>query len=184
MSLAICFTTSAQADVFHAPADYPTIQAALDASSQGDEINTAPGFYDGFYVSQQVLLYAQPGTTITSRVWIAEPGPILDGFRFLGGVTAIEPFSMTNCEFSVSGFYISGAYGPPPTIYNSSFASIAGKGVSLDYADALLDQCHFQDVGQQSISLSNTCQVWVSSSVFVDNGPLDGSAARVTHPMR
>ncbi len=175
IAIHVILQAPAVADNLYVPNDYPTIQMAIDAATQNDVIYISQGSYAGYTVHNKLNLIAQPGTTVTSRVWITEIGSSLSGFSFHGGVTAFEPFTMTNCDFFIKGLYISGAYAPPPTISHTSFVGIAGKGVSLDYADAVLDECHFQDVLQHSISLSDICQVWVTSSVFVDNGPFDGS---------
>ncbi|TWT44256.1 hypothetical protein RAS1_06660 [Phycisphaerae bacterium RAS1] len=43
----LCFAAVAPADILNVPADYPTIQAAIDAAVPGDHIVLAPGVYTG-----------------------------------------------------------------------------------------------------------------------------------------
>src|SRR6185503_6963122 len=44
---AIALASEARATVIHVPADYPTIQAAIDAASTADTVLVAHGFYSG-----------------------------------------------------------------------------------------------------------------------------------------
>ena len=46
MALAIC-SLPVSADTIHVPADFPTIQAAIDAATDGDEVVIAPDTYTG-----------------------------------------------------------------------------------------------------------------------------------------
>lgn len=47
MALAIC-SLPVSADTIHVPADFPTIQAAIDAAADGDEVVIAPDTYTGW----------------------------------------------------------------------------------------------------------------------------------------
>lgn len=45
--LLLLFATCCLAGINRVPSDYPTIQAALDASTDGDTVLVAPGIYTG-----------------------------------------------------------------------------------------------------------------------------------------
>ena len=45
LTVASLIAASSHADTINVPGDFPTIQAAIDASSDGDEIAVAPGIY-------------------------------------------------------------------------------------------------------------------------------------------
>jgi hypothetical protein len=64
LTLAAAFTV--QAADRHVPADYPTIQAAVDAASNGDTIHIAPGVYPGQTLidRKNLTLIGQPGTIL------------------------------------------------------------------------------------------------------------------------
>lgn len=65
------------------PQDYPTLQAAVDAADDGDEIVVSPGTWQGFSVSNKSLKIRSTGsfatTRITSQCWI-NSAP--NGFEF------------------------------------------------------------------------------------------------------
>jgi len=113
----------------HVPSDYPTIQAAINASSNGDTIIIAPGTYTGDGNRDIVFL----GKAITVRS--ADPNDpciiastIIDcqntnnrGFQFInseGRATILEGLTITDANIAVmceggAGIYIDGA---SPTI--------------------------------------------------------------------
>ena len=70
-TLAALIAVSVHADTLTVPGDHPTIQAAIDASSDGDEIAVSPGVYgsaDDNVVDMKgraVRLYATGGPAVT-----------------------------------------------------------------------------------------------------------------------
>ncbi|HEV8480009.1 MAG TPA: right-handed parallel beta-helix repeat-containing protein [Candidatus Eisenbacteria bacterium] len=78
---------AASAAVLHVPADYPTIQQALDAATSGDEVLVAPGTYNvhllmGAFQSG-VMLHSEAGAATT----ILDAG----GFNFVINITNAGP---------------------------------------------------------------------------------------------
>lgn len=62
----------------HVPSVYPTIQAALNASEDGDTIMVEAGDYDAFvvYGKQNISIIGAEGTIITTAVLVSDVGPI------------------------------------------------------------------------------------------------------------
>ena len=110
ITLLVCGVTTAA--TINVPADYTTIQAAVDAASNGDEILVAPGTYtdtqDGHVVDMK-------GKAITLRSTGGAAVTIIDGQGARRGIacfsgetaeTVIEGFTITNGEavaFDYSG---------------------------------------------------------------------------------
>lgn len=105
-------TTEAQATVRRVPADYATIQQAINASVDGDTVLVAPGTYSG---EIDIIFKA---ITVTS-----EAGPdltVLDG----GGGGAVFVVRFGESSGTLSGFTIrNGGFG-----VSSSFSSSVIRG--------------------------------------------------------
>ena len=97
MALLVCGVTTAA--TINVPADYTTIQAAVNAASDGDEIVVAPGVYNGssnsvVSISKSIVLRSSGGHTVT----------IIDGEEARRGIwcngvgdsTRIEGFTIRN----------------------------------------------------------------------------------------
>ena len=98
--------TSALADIIHVPADYPTIQGAIKAAADGDEIIVHDGVYTG--PGNRDLNF--DGKLITVRSANGPEGCIIDcqadwpdahrAFIFMSGETelaVVDGFTITNC---------------------------------------------------------------------------------------
>jgi hypothetical protein len=95
------------ATVIHVPADFSTIQAAINSSYDGDTVMVAPGTYAGGG-NQNISTGGKAITVTTSRgplVTIIDGNIIERGFDINGGedsTTIIEGFTIFN---SYSGIY-------------------------------------------------------------------------------
>ncbi|MHC4947312.1 MAG: right-handed parallel beta-helix repeat-containing protein [Planctomycetota bacterium] len=97
--------SSASAAVINVPADEPTIQAALDAAANGDEIVVAPGVYaeSGLTIAGKVLtLRSSGGAGVTT----------IDG----GGAQVLDLATSISNQLTLEGFTITGSAGPEAAI--------------------------------------------------------------------
>ena len=55
------------AEVINVPGDFPTIQAAIDAASEDDEIRVGPGTYNESidFIGKAVRVYSTDGADVT-----------------------------------------------------------------------------------------------------------------------
>ena len=88
------------AAILHVPGTYPTIQAAVDASSApGDSILVAPGAYsESVTLTDQVLHIIGTGGSVVTTV---------DGFQW---TRQISPPSGFDCGGTIEGFEITGPF--------------------------------------------------------------------------
>lgn len=120
--------------VWHVPGDYSTIQAAINAASNGDEILVAPGTYAEYVsVYKDVHLRSSGGPEVTiidgygnyRTMMIIEgsstQSPTVDGFTIRGGAAVSEG----------GGIYVNNA---SPTIQNNIIednAACSGAGIAV-----------------------------------------------------
>jgi nitrous oxidase accessory protein NosD len=99
-----CFSARANAALLRVPSQYPTIQAAIDAASDGDRIRVSSGEYCGAVVSKRVTLEGRG----RPRIIGCTGGPtVTTGTRvgfFLPGARGVNPASGT----SIRGFVFDG----------------------------------------------------------------------------
>ena len=100
--MALALASAAGAATINVPADYASIQEAVDAASDGDEIRVAPGTYtstqDGHVVDMQ-------GKAITLRSTGGAAVTIIDGE---GARRGIACFSGETADTAIEGFTITG----------------------------------------------------------------------------
>ena len=68
MLLVALFVGSASGTTIHIPADFPTIQAAIDVANDGDELVVAPGIYQERidYLGKEIRLQSSAGPHLTT----------------------------------------------------------------------------------------------------------------------
>ncbi|MCZ6735323.1 MAG: hypothetical protein O7C65_05985 [Planctomycetota bacterium] len=195
VSPAILLAAYVHADIIHVPGDYRTIQAAINAAVNGDEVIVADGVYTGD--GNRDINFA--GKLITVR---SENGPdncIIDcegtelenhrGFYFDGGETAdavVDGFTITN------GFVTTAAPGGPnggglfllnssPTVTNcvvsgntaeATFNNTGGGGMFADGGNPTVTGCTFDgNTATQSggAMLNLFANLTVTDCVFTGN---------------
>jgi predicted outer membrane repeat protein len=137
------------------PQDYPTIQSAVEAAGNWDEIIIGPGTYTTNSNSGPVI------NTLGKQIWIhSSDGPevtFIDGedsricIQCVSGETAktiIEGFTITNGYASLDGggMFISNS---SPTLTNCTFtgnsANLYGGGMYNQYSSPTLTNCTFKN---------------------------------------
>lgn len=104
LAFALVAATSGRAAVIHVPADYPTIQAAVDAAVSGDEIQIADGVYTGQVeiVHKDLTLSGSPGAVLR-----ATPGMEFSLAPVVGNF-AVSLLSVFQSDVVVSGLNFEG----------------------------------------------------------------------------
>ena len=115
---------SAAALTRHVPAEYATINAALDASAFGDTVLVAPGVYTdvetrndgtGFlftscaFLKDGVVLRSESGPAVTTIDMVQAPGPqpiVIRGALLNSDATVVEGFTVTGVRTSGHGVAI------------------------------------------------------------------------------
>ncbi len=102
---------AADAGTIHVPGDYPTIQAAINAAVNGDEVVVAPGTYVLSslisILSKTITLRSSGGPEVTT---VQGPGTIFPVFHLTGNSTTIQGFTITggNIPWTQQFFYGAG----------------------------------------------------------------------------
>ena len=153
-------TSGAMAASLHVPADYPTIQAALDAARVADTVLVAAGTYRGDgnrdldFRGKDLVLRSEKGRDAT---WIDCEGTDKDPHR------GVYLHSGETLAATVEGFTITGGRFPVGDLPTSR-----GGGVNLDDASATLVDCTIRD-----------CSAWLGGGVCA-LGPVHGEPIALT----
>lgn len=142
-----------QADVIHVPADYPNIQDAIEAASDGDEIIVAPGTYrevidllgKAIYLRSsagadrtRIDAHGQPGSVVTC---LSGEGPdtIIEGLTIKGGIGTPEG---NDRERNGGGIYVRAS---DPTIRDCDIlqnnVSGEGGGIYTSGSSPTIERC-------------------------------------------
>lgn len=99
--LSFASTASTGAAVIHVPADYPTIQAAVNAAGSNDTIQIAPGVYAGQVLisNKSLTLSGSPGTVLRAVPGMSQP---------YTGVARVPLVSIARADVVLSGLTLEG----------------------------------------------------------------------------
>ncbi len=141
--------TSLWGDVINVPGDQPTIQAAIDAAADGDEIVVAPGTYfeNINLLAKAVTLRSSAGREVTT-IEAAGSGSVIIG---TGSNTVIDGFTVTggNADGRFPNNFGGGMFitGSSPTVMNCTFSENTaefGGGIGIFAASRpILINCIF-----------------------------------------
>ena len=146
---ALILAGASSADTINVPADYDTIQGAIDASQNGDVVLVQPGIYTGTG-SQVVHLM---GKSITLRAAGSPEATVIDGEaqrRCItcddgeGSGTRIKGFTITN-GYAQSGAGIYLGWGSSPTTENCIVADNVGGGLEAAGSNSVVRNCMFRN---------------------------------------
>ena len=133
---------SGRAATHRVPSDFPTLQAAFDAASNGDTVIVARGTYPGPFTLRKtlkvagedaVLLGGDPIFTVTSS---ARAGTAIQGFTFQRGAKALV---------------IDGARGVD--VLDCRFIDNGGDQLSFENAGGTVRNCFFRNAGDDNIDI-------------------------------
>jgi hypothetical protein len=144
--LLLAWAGAATGATLHVPADYPTIQAAIDAANPGDEVEVAPGTYSEnlFLGGKPLRLYARDGAA-TTTIDGAGITSVIRCERDVGPFTIVEGFTITggNCPYGggMHNYYAS------PTVIDCIFRANSGSdnggGMYNYYGNPTITNCTF-----------------------------------------
>jgi hypothetical protein len=161
-------STIASAAPLQVPGDFPTIQAAIEAASSGDEIVVAPGTYTGpFRITKQIVVRSSNGAESTvlrgagaDPVVLIEssdgPGGTLSGFTVTGGdgqnggglflageVAVLDCIVAENNARNGGGAFVMGSPVLSGVRFVENSATSGGAVFAGPDSQALIDGCEF-----------------------------------------
>jgi len=126
----------------HVPKDYSSIQSAVNAASNGDNIIVAPGVYKETvdFISKDIMVRSSGGAGVTS---ILSPINGMQGecVKFINGETAaaaLQGFTITD------GFPAIQIVGASPTVTDNVFKSNWNANITVNNGDPLIERNIFK----------------------------------------
>lgn len=144
-----------RADVFHVPADYPTIQDAVGPAGNGDEIVIAPGTYAPFTIGAENITFRGSG------------GP---------EVTIIDGGGTNVCVFSAAN-----GLGTFEDLTFTNGSGTTGGAVAFGFGSGNLsfNNCIFSNNANSAVGSPNAVSTLVfTGCTFIGNSGSSGGAAR------
>ena len=161
-------TSGVVADTLHVPGDFPTIQEAIDAAMDGDEVEVHPGTYNETinFLGKAITVRSSDAPDVTTidatglgQVSVVTcnsgegPNTVLDGFTVTGGGPGMLNLNssptVTNCTFSGNGAGVGGGMynsNSSPMVTNCTFSgngAFVGGGMYNDGSSPTVTNCTF-----------------------------------------
>lgn len=136
----LLLTAPSAATTLHVPADFPTIQAGLDAAAPADTVLVAPGTYEGpgnnnlDFLGKDLVLLSEAGAETTVISGADTSGSSVRGLHFHSGETRaarVEGFKVMQCSGDFGGAIL--CEGASPTIVRCVLigsTAIRGGGIA------------------------------------------------------
>ena len=136
--------------ILNVPGDFPTIQAAVDAAIDGDEILVMPGIYNELinFNGKNIVVVSQFGPLETIIDGALLGGTVVRFENGEGPEVVLDGFTITNgsAEFDAGGIY---CLNSDPTIKNCLVKNNAaigeGGGIYLRNSNTTLTNCTFEN---------------------------------------
>lgn len=134
---------AASADTINVPKDQPTIQAGINAASNGDRVLVAPGtYYENIdFMGKAITVASSGGPKIT----VIDGGQVTQVVAFQSGETEssqLVGFTIQNGAPNSGGFSNAGgilAYNTSPTIKHNLITKNLGCGIAAYYAGPIIE---------------------------------------------
>ncbi len=146
---AVCVSLSgaAVADILHVPGDYRTIQEAIDAAMDGDEVEVHPGTYNETInlIGKKITVRSSDGPEVTT-IDAQGNGSVVTCDSGEGPDTILEGFTITGGLFEGGGMR---NIGSSPTVRNCTFSGNMtgflglGGGMYNDNSSPTVTNCTF-----------------------------------------
>ena len=141
----IGLTLPAAADILHVPGDFPTIQAAIDAATNGDEVEVHPGTYNENInlLGKAITVRSADGAGVTT-IDASGSGTVVTCDSREGADTVLDGFTITGGDASGGGGMRNS--GSSPTVTNCTFSgnsADAGAGMYNSNSNPTVTNCIF-----------------------------------------
>jgi hypothetical protein len=171
------------------PADYPTIQAGVDAAAAGDSVLVAPGTYTAFetrtiggflesacvFLKDGVTILSEQGaqvTTIDMQSPVVFSGEVILGYGLSSDQTAVEGFTIVGPPAGREAVYLADTGGYKVTIRACAFRDVtAANTIGAARSDLDLIDCEFRNcVASVATVYQLDADLLVSRCTFEDCG--------------
>ncbi len=181
VSLAVAFVTTARADILNVPGGFPTIQAAIDAAQNGDEVVVAPGTYvENLHIeAKSITVRSSDGPDVTIIRPTGEANPLVRLENLLPGAL-FKGFTLTTKETPVQNDLIR-VQGGEVTVSDCILSDSPFRGVTVvTGAIVTVIDCTFQGLSTQSegtaILLQAGMNATISGCTFLNNSATAGGS--------
>jgi hypothetical protein len=182
----LCLAGVAFADDLHVPADYPTIQAAIDAAQPGDRVLVADGTYSGLgnvdldLAGKSLIIQSVNGPDFCTIDGVFNPGS--NAFLLVSGedvLTRIEGFTITNFTTSAGDEGAIRLVGSSPIIEdcrfincstaNESGVTTPGSAIVLIDSTPQITDCTFAFNEGSAVHTDADSVTYIIGCLFEDN---------------
>ncbi|MCH8822948.1 MAG: right-handed parallel beta-helix repeat-containing protein [Planctomycetes bacterium] len=172
----LVFTATANATIYNVPGDYATIQEAIAAVKDGDEIVVAPGTYNEAidFLGKPITIISSGGAEVTTIDGTGLNTSVVSCINLEGADTVLEGFTITGGNALDGG----GMYNQfsDPTVTSCRFIQNAaiswGGGMYNSFSDPTLSDCVFSSnsaVQGGGMVVSNESNPTISDCTFSGN---------------
>ncbi|MHA2344368.1 MAG: right-handed parallel beta-helix repeat-containing protein, partial [Candidatus Hodarchaeales archaeon] len=167
-------------ETIRVPADYPTIQEAINASSNSDTVLVADGIYNEHidFIGKRILVISENGYSDAIISGVNTNIPVV---RFNSGenqLSVLEGFTISNSS-NAPGIEVSGA---SPVIYNNFVTMNSNGNGSYDYGGGIY--CYNSSIlirkniiSANAAGNSGGISIWNSQNATIDSNTISDNAA-------